>query len=391
MKVLHVIDALGVGGGAEHSLAAMLPLLREQGVESSVVCLYRREGGLQATLRDQGFGVDVLPGSSWFGQVRALRRRVRSEHPGIVHATLLRSCLAARIACVGLKVPRLDSLVNTSYDPVRAEQLKIPRWRLELMRRIDGFTARHLVTHFHAITQTVAQEAADRLGVAPERITVVPRGRSAALLGERTAERRREGRSQLDIPMDAPVLLNVGRQDHQKAQASLIRAFARAHERLPDAVLLIAGREGDATSGLEQALANSGLGRTNVRVLGHRTDVPDLCVAADVLVFPSLYEGLGCSLIEAMALSLPIIGSDAPGVAEVLAHGKYGVVVPRADEMALADAIIDLFSDTERRARLACAARNRFLEQYELQMVAHSMVEVYKKLLSNSHVNRKAP
>ncbi|MCZ7628812.1 MAG: glycosyltransferase family 4 protein [Microthrixaceae bacterium] len=170
-----MIDALGVGGGAEHSLAAMLPLLRDRGIESSVACLIPRVGGLQAQLSDAGFDVEVLDSGTWSGWIRSLRRKIRSEQPDIVHATLFNSCLVTRLACVGLPVHQINSLVNTSYDPVRLNELKIAPWKLRAMRTIDGLTARHLGERFHAITDVVAREATDVLRIDESLITVIPR------------------------------------------------------------------------------------------------------------------------------------------------------------------------------------------------------------------------
>ena len=383
MKVLHVIDALGVGGGAEHSLAAMLPRLRDRGVDSSVACILPREGGLQASLREQGFDVEVLAASSWAGRIRALRRKIEAEAPDLVHATLLNACFVTRLASVGLGVPQINSLVNASYDPVRMKELKIQPWKLHVLRVADGFTARHFAGHFHAITATVQQEAVEVLGIAPERITVIPRGRSAELLGEASPARRREVRQRLGLGEHTPVVLNVGRQDHQKAQDHLIRAFALLHADKPDAVLLIAGREGGATPKIQRALAETGLGDA-VRLLGHRTDIPDLLAASDVFAFPSLYEGLGCSLIEAMALSIPIIGSDADAIAEVLGDGTYGVVVPRGDDARLAEALTRLLSDPERRREFAQRGREHYLERYELDRVVEDTAEMYAAVLSST-------
>ena len=178
-------------------------------------------------------------------------------------------------------------------------------------------------------------------------------------------------------------MLNVGRQDHQKAQDHLIRAFALLHADKPDAVLLIAGREGGATPKIQRALAEAGLGDA-VRLLGHRTDVPDLLAASDVFAFPSLYEGLGCSLIEAMALSIPIVGSDADAIAEVLSDGAYGVVVPRGDVAGLAEALARLLSNPTRRRELARRGRERYLERYELDSVVEATVEMYAAILATS-------
>ena len=384
MRVLHVIDALGLGGGAEHSLATMLPLLRDRGIESSVVCLLPREGGLQTRLQEQGFTVRILPTTSRLGRVHALRRRIITESPDIVHATLYNSCVATRLACVGLKVARVDSLVNTSYDPVRTQTLKIRWWKLRSARALDGWTARHLGGHFHAITQAVADEAVHVLGIASDRITVIPRGRSSVDLGERTEARRRNSRHRLRIDDNALVVLNVGRQDRQKAQADLIRAFAKVHEIIPHTVLLLAGREGDASAEVRLALAETMLADDAVRLLGHRTDVLDLYVASDVFVFPSLYEGLGCALIEAQGLGVPVIGSDAPAIAEVLGNGEYGVIVPREDNSALSRAMTELLSQPERRAHLALEGRERFAEKYESNKVAEAMVDMYERILSTN-------
>lgn len=383
MKVLHVIDALGVGGGAEHSLVAQLPLLRRLGVTSSVACIFPREGGLQADLRAQGFDVEVLPATSWPGRIQTLRRKIEAEAPDLVHATLLSSCLLTRLACVGLRIPQINSLVSTSYDPARVSERTIHPWKLRAVQTIDEFSARNLVEHFHAITDAVRREAIEVLGIEPQRVTVIPRGRSAALLGEASPARRREARWRLGIGEDTPVVLNVGRQDHPKAQDHLIRAFARLQADWPDAVLLIAGREGAATPRIQQALTDAGIGDA-VRLLGHRTDIPDLLAASDVFAFPSLYEGLGCSLIEAMALSTPIVGSDADAIAEVLDGGNYGIVVPRGDEVGLAETMAELLSDPTRRVELARRARGRFLERYELDRVVEATAEMYEAVLARA-------
>lgn len=379
MKVLHVIDALGVGGGAEHSLAAMLPKLRERGIDSSVITLISRQGGLGQRLRDEGFEVDVLAATSWPSRIRELRARTADASPDLVHATLFKATMAARFAGIRSGIPLLNSLVNTTYDPVRLNMVDIVPWKMTIMRTIDGFTARHMVTHFHALTEAVKSEATDVLEVAPEKVTVIPRGRSRADLGEATPERRSRTRARLGIGPDTPVLLNVGRQDHQKSQSELIRAFAAVLDSHPDAMMLIAGREGDASPEISATLGEVDVG-DSIRLLGHRTDVNDLYVAADIFVFPSRYEGLGCSIIEAMALRTPIIGSDAAAIAEVLNHGTFGSVVPRGNVAALSAAICDMLNDAGLRARVADAAASEFDGSYELEEVADRTSELYRRL-----------
>jgi glycosyltransferase involved in cell wall biosynthesis len=387
VRVLHVIDALGVGGGAEHALAATLPLLRDRGIDSRVVTLTPREGGLQAALRKQGFDVEVLHGPLP-RQIHALRRRIRRERPDVVHATLFTSCLATRLACVGIPVGHLDSLVSTSYDPIRVAHLGVPAWKLRLVRTIDAATARSLGGHFHVLTEAVRDEAVDALGIARERTTVVPRGRDAAALGELTPGRRSTTRRELGLGDDTPVVLTVGRQDRAKDHAGLVRAFAAVRREVPEATLLVAGRPGDASTDLSSALGSSGLPKDAVQLLGHRTDVADLLVAADVFAFPSMYEGLGSAMIEAMALSTPVVGSDAPAIREVLGEGAYGVIVPRGDTVTLTQALLTLLGDPELRRTYAARGHQRFLERYRLGTVVDQMVELYRSLAADVSVPR---
>lgn len=379
MKVLHVIDALGPGGGAEHSLATLLPRLRDRGIDSSVVCLWNRVGGLQQKLLDDGFDVEVLRPGPWVSHVVSLRRFVRAQAPDLVHATLVDSCLLARVALMGLGIPLLNSLVNTTYDPIRSRALGIPSWKLRLLQAVDSFTARHLADHFHAISDAVRVEAVEVLGIDPATISVIPRGRDATALGEREVARRLAVRAGLGIDADAPVVLNVGRQDNQKNQPELIRAFVGVHKRYPSAVLLIAGRPGNASEHINEVISAVGA-QDSVRILGHRDDIADLYVAADIFALPSLYEGLGCSLLEAMALGTPIIGSDAPAIREVLGDGAYGVVTPRGDTGCLTDAISELLGAPTYAATLATKARRRYLEKYELGEVVEATIALYNSV-----------
>jgi glycosyltransferase involved in cell wall biosynthesis len=381
VKVLHVIDSLGVGGGAEHSLAAMLPLLRDRGIDSSIATIRPRGFGLEVSLAEAGFDIEVLEPANWPGRIRALRSKIRRERPDVVHASLFNSCMIARLAAIGTGVPQVNSLVLTAYDPSRTEGIGAAPWKLRVVRTVDGLSARHLVDHVHAVTGAVRTEAIDVLGVDPARISVIPRGRSAELLGERSDERRRSTRRSLGLSDDTTVVLNVGRQDHQKAQAGLIRAFALLHARRPDSVLLIAGREGDATAEVDAALAEVDLGEA-IHMLGHRDDVADLYCAADLFVFPSLYEGMAGSILEAMALSTPVVGSDAVAITEVLDDGRFGPIARRGDDLGLADAMDGLLADPDRMAELSQLGRAEFVDRYEINAVADAMAEMYRSVVA---------
>jgi glycosyltransferase involved in cell wall biosynthesis len=120
--------------------------------------------------------------------------------------------------------------------------------------------------------------------------------------------------------------------------------------------------------------------RGRVRLLGHRDDVADVLAAADLFVFPSLWEGLGGSLIEAMALGLPIVASDVPAIAETVAAGENAVLVPAADGAALADAVLGLLGDDERRAAFGRASRVRYESRFTLARAMDRTASLYREV-----------
>lgn len=377
LKVLHVIDGLGVGGGAEESLVEMLPLLRERGIDGSVVCLYDRAGH-EARLRATGFDVTVLNARGILQAIPGVRRQIRAEQPDLIHATLIDATFATRLARIGLRPPELDSLVNTTYDPIRVRATGISTYKLNLIKSLDRLTSRS-VNHFHALTGAVAQETESELLIPRERITIIPRGRGADRVGLNSPERRLRVRTALSLTPDTPLILNVGRRSPQKDKTTLLRAMPEVLRQFPTATLLIAGRPGPSDQEINSLIDELGIG-SSVMVLGHRSDIGDLLCASDVFVLPSLFEGLGGSAIEAMAAGCPIIAADAPALVEVLADGAFGRITPRRDVSRLASAIVDSLTDQATSSRLAAAAYTRYKSTYDIDAVVEQMARMYRSL-----------
>lgn len=371
MRMLCVIDGLG-WGGAERSLAELLPGLKEAGIEPTVACLRRREGGVEGEVLAQGFDVRFLPGGTT-GQVRALRRLIRESSPALIQTTLAAATLTGRFAAAGTGVPVLTSLVNQSYGPERMADPHVRPAAVRAIRTVDGWTSRHLTTHFHAITDAVRRWAVTVLRVPEERVTVVERGRDPGRLGEPGPERRSMARRRLALSDDAEVLVAVGRQEFQKGHRFLLEAMERVLVDRPSTVLLLAGRDGEETSYL-RAIAERPALAGAVRFLGHRDDLPDVLAASDLFVFPSLWEGLGGSVIEAMALGLPVVASDLEPVREVVEDGRAAVLVPPRSPEALAAAVSSLLGDRARAGGLGATGRKIFLDRFTLERSTRRMV-----------------
>lgn len=378
MHIVHLINGLGPGG-AERSLVELLPHYTRAGIESTVVHMRDRDVGFAAEARGLDCELHRLPGDSLRAWIPNFRRYVKRTRPDLVHTSLLDSHLIGRFGAAATEVPVLSSLLNTAYDPSRAKDPNINQLGFRVWRTIDGWTARHLVAHFHAITNAVKESYHETLRIPREKITVVGRGRSRARLGEATPERRRRIRDLLGIGHDRVVLLNVGRQDYQKGQRFLIEAMPEIVAERPDVLLLIAGRPGPETNRLHDTVVKHKL-QNHVRFLGHRDDVMDIVAGADLFVFPSLFEGLGGAAIEAMGLGLPIVASDLPVLREVM--GEAGVFAAPQDPEALGKQVRTLLRSPDDMKTLGQAARARFAERYELAKTAEEMVALYHDVVA---------
>ena len=376
MRVLFVITSLGAGG-TERSTALLLPHLRELGVESTVACLVHRDEGDEQRVIDDGFDVRILRSRRFATRVLELRRLVREVQPAVVHTAVFDADQAGRVAAVGTGVPVLGSLVNTPYVAERLADPNVARWKLAAVRAIDSGTARTMGTHFHAVTEGVAVDAVHSLRIHRDRVTVVERGRDPDALGRRTPARRAASRAELGIGPEAEVILAVGREEYQKGHVHLIDALAKLAPSRPDAIVLIAGRSGNASLAIDDAVRRSGLA-DRVRRLGHRDDVADLLCAADVFALPSLYEGTAGAAIEALALETPIVSSDLAGTRDVLIDGESARLVPVGDPAALAEALAATLDDPSGRAGQVAKGRALFDERFTLSRSAERMAELYR-------------
>jgi glycosyltransferase involved in cell wall biosynthesis len=322
--VLYVIDSLA-GGGAEQSLIDIVSELELCHIHLEVVTLLPDDGLLTTDLVALGAGHHSLAGVGRLKQLVWLRQQVSAGTYDLVHSTLLRADILSRLACLGRAVTLVTTLPNDSYGKEHRKGSKYGSLAVRLVQLLEIVTAWR-VDSFHAVSETIADTMAKRLRIERSKIEVIWRGRDAGRLGRRSPDRTRSTRQRLGLDQHAPIVLCVGRQDFQKGLDVAIRAHALVRKTCPTATLLLVGRPGNATKQL-RALLDSDLG-TGVIELGHRSDVPDLMCASDVLCFPSRWEGLGGTLIEAMALELPIVASRISPIAETVGEGVARLVVP---------------------------------------------------------------
>ena len=332
MKVIHVIDSLGGSGGAEHGLVREVTRL-DPSWDQTVVRLFAKDH-LDYVLREHsieviGLGLEAgRAGRVWPKAVRLLRALLADRTPDVVQSSLFTSNLVAQMAARN-RVPVLSTF-TLSGDPalLRRHQPGASSTRARVLRSLAGYAARGERVRFRSLTNDAAVTNANLLGVDPGRVRVVPRGIELPIL---PAEAK--SRSELGLPERVPIVLNVGRQTSQKGHAHLIRAFHSVRRENP-AHLVIVGREGEMTEPTRRLITELEL-EPHVSLPGYTPDVHHYMAHASVFAFPSLMEGLGTAVIEALGAGLPVVAFDIPPVSEVTGGGSVATLVEVGDELAL--------------------------------------------------------
>jgi glycosyltransferase involved in cell wall biosynthesis len=167
--------------------------------------------------------------------------------------------------------------------------------------------------------------------------------------------------------------------DH-KDHRNLIAAAAQLAAARPDVRFLLVG-EGELRPEIELQVNNLRL-RDIIILVGFRSDIPQLLAAMDVVVLASHHEGLGTSLLDAMAMARPVVATAVGGIPEIVIEGETGRLVPPRDPVALADALLALVADAALRARLGAAGRKRLLERFSAEAMVERTESVYRALLA---------
>jgi glycosyltransferase involved in cell wall biosynthesis len=175
----------------------------------------------------------------------------------------------------------------------------------------------------------------------------------------------------------ATVLLTVARQFSQKGHVHLLPAFDRLADHDPSVTLVMVGPPGPATPDIERVLA--GMAHADRVVdLGPRTDVPRLLRSADVFVLASVAEGAAGSVIEAMAIGVPVVCTRLEGLEGVLEDGRNAALAEPGDADDLHRALTAILADPAAAAERAALARRDFDERFTLDVAADRMAELYR-------------
>lgn len=363
VRVLWLIKGLGPGG-AERLLVGAARSIERDRFDVSAAYLLAWKDHLVGELRDAGVTAVCLGARGdldprW---VMRFRRLVHDRRIDIVHAHSPVAATAARLAAGGRA-----AIVTTEHNTW-------DRYRPATRRANAATFSRQQAVI--AVSQEVARSIGSRRGPP---VHVIPNGVDAGAL--RTAALPREvARRELGLPLDVPVIGTIGGVAPKKGHVDLVRAAARLTRRFPDAMVAVVGLELEPGPVRTQITAE-GL-QDRVLLLGYRAEASRLLRAFDVFTLASRYEGMPVSLLEAMALGLPVVATGAGGVPEVVTSGRDGLLVAPGDDAALGAAWEELLTDPARGADLGTAAAAT-AERFSLRETVRRTQDVYDAALAD--------
>jgi glycosyltransferase involved in cell wall biosynthesis len=249
--------------------------------------------------------------------------------------------------------------------------------RNALLRDADAFVA-------------MSRQIRDELlgaGVAGERIALIPHGVDTGRYHPADARERADLRARLGLPAAALLVTYTGRFLKGKGLETLIDAFATltAPDLRPH-LLLVGSGAGQALSieaEIKARVEARGLGE-RVTFTGRVENVEDYLGASDLFAFPSVFEALGISLLEAAACGLPCVGSRTGGIVDVIEDGASGLLVPPGDAQALAGALATLGSDPDRRLAMGRRSREIVLSRFDVEDSVDRYRSLFQELRSRA-------
>lgn len=366
-RILFVSTSTTVGG-AEKTLYTLATLLDPKRHEVCGVVSVKPDGPYARKLKLQGVRTESLglTGTPSRGDAAKLAEIITRERPDIVHAVMYQAIQLCRMAKP--KVPFAFKLVSSPRVHYRTRSLLTLFIDYALKGRDDLLIAECDASRDYLVS---------RLGYAPDKVRTIRNGVDLAGWPVSKVDRQK-GRLELRLASTDVLVGAVGRLDKQKGFVNLIEAMARLKK--TDLRCVILG-EGPERPRLEALIRKHHLEKS-VWLPGERTDIVVWLSAFDVACLPSLWEGLPNSLLEAMALGLPVVASAVDGVPEAVTNDKTGLLVPPSDPAALAKALGRLGLDPALRASLGAAAAAAVAEKFTVSRMMAEYQDAYTSVVS---------
>ena len=378
ITVAQIVSGLGFSGGVERVVYELASNL-DSDCYRVVICCLSKYGRLGKKLEKQGIPVFVFKGKSSinpryiFQNLRTvwqLKNLLRREEVQIVQTHEFFSGTIGRIAAKLAGTP-ITVLMLHNKDWWKKRIHILVDWILSKWTDIiitNSYSVKKFIINYHRINQ--------------EKITVIYNGIEAGkfiIPKDKIIEKRDE----LCLQPDIHTLCIVGSLALRKGHIFLIKALPAVVNQFPNLRLLIAGDDIPLEKSTKKdifQLLNTLQLTENVDFLGLRTDIPEILSIIDIFILPSIIEGFGLAIAEAMAAGKPVVASNVDGIKEVVEDGVTGILVPPQNTEALANAILYLLNNPRKAVAMGKAGRKRVKQLFTVEKMVSRWDELYQHL-----------
>ncbi|RJP68190.1 MAG: glycosyltransferase family 1 protein [Candidatus Abyssobacteria bacterium SURF_17] len=362
IRTLHINDQSTWRGG-ERQVLYLLTGLKERGHHAELVA----QPGSVLGERAKAEGIPAYPirmrGEADVFAAAKISRLIGREQVDIVHMHTAHAHTLGCLACVFNRRP--ICVVSRRVDfPINRKPFGLPalkyRWRVD---------------HYIAISQAV-KDILIAGGVNEDTVSIVHSGVGAP----KVEGSREEFRRALGIAPEEKLVGTVGALVDHKGHRFLIEAAPQVLSKAPQTKFIMVG-DGELMPSLRSLASKLNVDNA-IMFAGFQPGIHKYIGAFDVFVAPSHMEGLNTSILDAMMLGRPVIGTTAGGIPEIIEHGKTGLLVPPKDPAALAEAIVTLVTEPGKAEKLALAGQGRVQQRFTADHMVEGTIAVYEKLLN---------
>jgi len=380
LRILQILPA-GEYGGAESQVLSLCVGLVARGCDVRIVAFANGEFVKRAL--SAGLTVSVLQGGHPLTDARAVRAQIAKWRPDLIHTHGVRASLAGRSVGKRQAIPVVTTVHSDLYYDY-ASPLK-----QTLFMALEAVT-RSASTRVIAVSRALLDVLRQR-GYAEKQLILIENGMDIEQAERQLAAARLEARplrEELQLPLQAQLIVCVARLHPVKRHDVLLDAFAQLPSSIEEPVHLVLVGEGAEREQIVQRIATYGEAvAKRIHLLGARTDVFAVLQAADVFALTSQMEGLPISVLEAMLAGLPVIASRTGGLIDLVVEQKEaatmqptGQLFPVGDVQALVEALGSLLGDAKRRQRWGASGRARVVQHYSLEQMTDITLRCYKEI-----------
>jgi glycosyltransferase involved in cell wall biosynthesis len=377
MKILQIC---AVAMTMEKLLLPLMSDLRQRGHLVEGACSQGDEiDGLLA----QGYIIHPMPikRGLGFSNILSVWHLIRLLRRGKYDAVHVHTPVAAVLGRIAAKFAGTQLVVYTAHGFYFHENMG--RGKRLIWEGLEGFFCRYFTDLLFCQSREDAEYAVQQKFLAKDRVYAIGNGvdieKFSRLNYEQWAAQTRQA---FNIPAQAPVVIFIGRAVAEKGIFELLEAFCIVSKALPETFLVIVGdnlageRDQETLVKLQKLIE----GNKQIIFAGKRDDIPEILAAGDVFVLPSWREGMPRSIIEAMAMELPVVATDIRGSREEVVDGETGYLVKLGDVDALAEAMMDVLKDPVKAQAMGRAGRRRAEELFDERVVIQRQISLLEEL-----------